>query len=144
MEAQGDDPKTIGEKASSAIAVAYFIFCGTIAGVYLVGKYVKIILKAVWRCAVRCWNILPCVCVYNCLKKICGCFLCIFRICSKKEEEETEEQRAEREKQEYLKELQEMGIDCFSNDILADLKVGPLQDYYRKALKEWQEFVENE
>lgn len=37
-----------------------------------------------------------------------------------------------------------MGIDSFSNDIIQDFKVGPLQDYYKKSLNEWLEFVENE
>lgn len=76
---QGDEPPSFGNKASSPIAILYFVFVGSIAATYVAGKWLKIAFGVAYRCAIRCIKCmyLPCTCVYECLKKICGCFCCI-------------------------------------------------------------------
>ena len=54
----------------------------------------------------------------------------------------TEEQEIEDEKK-RLDEMQKQGLDVFCDDILLDLKMGPLKDYYQKAYQEYMDFLKN-
>ena len=80
----------------------------------LLGRFAKRIFNFWWGCIIRCLRRIP---------LLGRCF--------------RDSAQLEEEKANYLKELAEQGIESFSEDILADLKVGPLQDYYKKAYKEW-------
>lgn len=39
--------------------------------------------------------------------------------------------------------MSKKGIDVFSDDLLVDLKMGPLKDYYKKAFQEYKDFLKN-
>ena len=64
----------------------------------------------------------------------------IFKILCKKYVKSNEELADEERKR--IEDLAAIGIDVHSNDILTDLKVGPLRDYYKKSMKEYKDFLQ--
>jgi hypothetical protein len=95
------------KKLTSGVGVLYSLFLASLILIYI---FQLTLLKAL---------------MWGCNKAFRAAFKGTKYVKTKEEQDEAEKIR--------LDDMSKKGIDVFSDDLLVDLKMGPLKDYYKKA-----------